>query len=66
MVEMGQVQKSAMETKILSACARDGWWQASLGQPQEQAIVTRSQIEKKGGGCSGRLFGKLRPSRSGY
>ena len=30
-----------------SASARDGWWQASLGQSQEQTIVGWSQDEKK-------------------
>ena len=30
-----------------SASARDGWWQASLGQSQEQMIVGRSQNEKR-------------------
>ena len=39
-----------------SASARDGWWQASLGQPQEQLIVGWSQDEKKGDRRSGRLF----------
>ena len=29
-----------------SASASDGWWQASLGQPQEQMIVGWSQGEK--------------------
>ena len=29
-----------------SASATDGWWQASLGQPQEQMIVGWSQDEK--------------------
>ena len=31
-----------------SASARDGWWQASLGQSPEQMIVVWSQDEKKG------------------
>ena len=30
-----------------SASASDGWWQARLGQPQEQLIVGWSQIEKR-------------------
>ena len=30
-----------------SASARDGWWQASLGQSQEQMIVGWSQDEKR-------------------
>ena len=30
-----------------SASASDGWWQASLGKPQEQLIVGWSQIEKR-------------------
>ena len=30
-----------------SASARDGWWQACLGQPQEQMIVGWSQDEKR-------------------
>ena len=30
-----------------SASASDGWWQASLGQPQEQMIVGWSQDEKR-------------------
>ena len=47
-----------------SASARDGWWQASLGQSQEQMIVGWSQDEKKGDRRSGRLFGKVRPSQS--
>ena len=47
-----------------SASARDGWWQASLGQSQEQMIVGWSQDEKKGDRRSGRLFGKVRPSHS--
>ena len=28
-----------------AASARDGWWQASLGQPQEEMIVGWSQDE---------------------
>ena len=30
-----------------STSARNGWWQASLGQSQEQTIVGWSQDEKK-------------------
>ena len=30
-----------------SASASDGWWQASLGQPQEQLMVGWNQIEKR-------------------
>ena len=44
--------------------ARDGWWEASLGQPQEQMIVGWSQEEEKGDGRSGRFFGKVRPGHS--
>ena len=60
-VEIGQVQKSAMDTRFVGLCkgrmvARRPGTADSRLQPNRQ----------KGDGCSGRLFGKLRPSQSGY
>ena len=43
---MGQIQKAPWRQDS-SASARDGWWQASLGLPQEQVIVGSSQDEKR-------------------
>ena len=45
-----------------SASASDGWRR----EDQEQLMVSWSPFEKKGDGCSGGLFGKLRPSHSGH
>ena len=39
--------KRAPWRKDSSASARDGWWQASLGQSQEQMIVGWSQDDKR-------------------
>ena len=38
--------KRAPRRQDSSASASDGWWQASLGHPQEQMTVGRSQDEK--------------------
>ena len=59
LVEMGQIQKNAMETRVVGICKR---WMAA-GRP---LTPSWSPIEKKGDGCSGRVFGKLRASHSGY
>ena len=45
MVEMGQTKRAPWRQDS-SASASEGWWQASLGQPQEQMIVGWSQDEK--------------------
>ena len=50
-----------------SASASDGWWQASLGQPQEQLIVGWSQDEKeKVMEAVEDCLEKLRPNQSGH
>ena len=46
-VQMGQIQRSTIETRFVSLSARDGWWQVSLGQSQEQMVVGWSQDEKR-------------------
>ena len=47
-----------------SASARDGWWQASLGQSRGTGDSRLEPRWKKGDSRSGRLFGKVRPSHS--
>ena len=59
-VEMGQIQKSTMETRFVGLCK----WRMVARRPGT-AIVGWSPTEKSDG-CSARLFGKLRPSESGY
>ena len=45
-----------------SASASKGWWRENPGTADSRLEPNR----KKGDGCSGRLFGKLHPSESGY
>ena len=45
-----------------SASAREGWWR----EDQETADGRLEPNRKRSDGCNGRLFGKLRPSESGY
>ena len=51
MVEMGQIQKNTMETR-LSASASEGWWR----EEQEQPIVGWSRDEKKVDGCCAQVI----------
>ena len=53
--------KRAPRRQDSSSPAREGWWR----EDQEQPIAGRNPIEKSDG-CSGRRFGKLRPSQSVY
>ena len=53
--------KTAPRRQDSSASAMEGWWRGD----QEQLTVVGAHGEKVMG-CSGRLFGKLRPSHGGY
>ena len=46
-----------------SASASEEWWRERRPRTADSRLEPNG---KKGDGCVGRLFGKLRPSRSGY
>ena len=61
MVEMGQRQKITMETEFRRPVqVKDG------GEKTRKSRWSVGANIKKGDGCSGRVFGKFRPSESGY
>ena len=58
---MGQIQKSTIETRFVGLCK-----ERMVARIPVTADGRLEPIGKKGDGSSGRLFGKLRPSQSGY
>ena len=63
MVQMGQIQKSTMETRFVGLCKR--WMVAiTLGTVSGTDDSRLKPRCKKGDRRSGRLFGRVRPSQS--